>query len=55
VLDDLISEAGRRQRKAEIHSAMDEYYASMTVEEMAEDRSWGQFGLDQASKAKDWA
>jgi hypothetical protein len=55
VLDDLISEAGRRHRKAEIHSAMDDYYSNMTEEEMSEDRAWGQFGLEQASKAKDWA
>lgn len=55
VLDQLISEAGRRQRKAEIHKAMDDYYSSMTDEEIAEDRAWGQFALEQASKAKDWA
>jgi hypothetical protein len=55
VLDELISEAGRRQRRAEIHNAMDDYYASLTDEEVAEDRSWGEFGLEQASKAKDWA
>jgi len=55
VLDELISEAGRRQRKAEIHKAMDDYYANLTDEEMAEDKAWGQFGFEQASKAKDWA
>jgi hypothetical protein len=55
VLDDLISEAQRRQRKAEVHKAMDDYYSSLTDEEIAEDRAWGEFGIEQASKAKDWA
>jgi len=54
VLDELIAEAGRRQRKAEIHKAMDDYYSSLTDEDVAEDKAWGEFGLEQASKAKDW-
>jgi hypothetical protein len=28
---------------------------ALVTKEIAEDRAWGQFGLEQASKAKDWA
>ena len=38
-----------------VTKAMDDYYTNLTDEEIAEDRAWGQFGLEQASKAKDWA
>jgi hypothetical protein len=38
-----------------VTKAMDDYYTNLTDEEIAEDRTWGQFGLEQASKAKDWA
>lgn len=55
VLDELISEVEKRQRKTELHKTMDDYYATMNDEEIAEDCAWGQFGLEQASKAKDWA
>ena len=55
VLDELIAEASRRQRRKEIHKAMDDYYTNLSDEELAEDRAWGKFALQQASKAKDWA
>jgi hypothetical protein len=55
VLDEIISEAGRRQRKAEVHKAIDDYYSGLTDAEVAEDRAWGEFALEQVSKAKDWA
>ena len=43
-----------RRRQAEIHKAMDDYYASLSDREVAEDRAWGQFALEEASEAEDW-
>jgi hypothetical protein len=55
VLDELIFEASQRQKRADLHRAMEDYYGSLTAEEVAEDRAWGEFALEQASQAKDWA
>ncbi len=55
VLDDLISEAEKLQRRAALHQAMDDYYNSLSDEEVADDRAWGEFALEQAAKSRNWA
>ena len=48
------SECGEPRRRAEVNEAMDDYYSGLSAAEIAEDRDWGQFALEQVSKAKDW-
>jgi hypothetical protein len=49
VLDELIAQQRRSQEARRISASITSYYDSLTDEEVAEDRAWGQFAETQFS------
>jgi hypothetical protein len=53
VLEAIVRDARLEQERAAIEKSMEEYYDSLTPEEIAEDRAWGEFATQQLLSSKD--